>query len=158
MKLSLIKTLVQQLEEVNFLLPDGTFLPKHFHVTEIGLVTKNFIDCGGQIRKEEFCTFQLWEADDYSHRLSPQKLLKIITLSEKTLNIPDIEVEVEYQQNTIGRFGLEFNGVAFVLVEKQTDCLAKDKCGVPYTKEKIKLSQIGQTTNDNCCTPGSACC
>jgi predicted transcriptional regulator len=36
------------LENVTFQLPDGTTVPEHFHVTEVGLITKNFIDCGGK--------------------------------------------------------------------------------------------------------------
>jgi hypothetical protein len=45
MKLSEIKT-ANTLENVTFLLPNGTYVPEHFHVTEVGLITKNFIDCG----------------------------------------------------------------------------------------------------------------
>jgi hypothetical protein len=29
----------------------------HFHVTEVGLVTKNFIDCGGKVRMKLWWTF-----------------------------------------------------------------------------------------------------
>jgi len=31
----------------SFKLPEGTYLPAHFHMTEVGLVTKHFVDCGG---------------------------------------------------------------------------------------------------------------
>jgi hypothetical protein len=48
MKLSEIKKL-DTLENVTFQLPDGTTVPEHFHVTEVGLITKNFIDCGGKL-------------------------------------------------------------------------------------------------------------
>ena len=33
-----------------FALPDGGFVPAHFHITEVGHVEKNFIDCGGTVR------------------------------------------------------------------------------------------------------------
>jgi len=72
---------------------------------------------------------------DFDHRLSASKLLKIIALSEKILNLGDYEVEVEYQTNTIGRYGLGFNGTSFILINKQTDCLAKNNCGVPEEKQ-----------------------
>ncbi len=158
MKLSEIKNHLTAVEAVNFVLPDGTRVPENFHVTEVGLITKNFIDCGGTVRKETVVNFQLWEdAGDQDHRLKPKKLLDIITLSEKVLGIEDYEIEVEYQGTTIGRYGLGFNGAAFTLVNKQTACLALDQCGIPAEKQKVSLSAIG-SNNSNSCAPGGGCC
>ncbi len=155
MRLSEIKTLLGTLDTLAFQLPNGTLVPRHFHVTEVGKVTKNFIDCGGTVRKEEVVNFQLWQADDYDHRLHPEKLVHIIELSEKVLGIEDLEIEVEYQGDTIGKFGLDFDGTHFLLTTKQTDCLAKDQCGIPAEKPKRKLSELQAT---NSCAPGSGCC
>ena len=155
MTLSEVKNSLRKLETIGFKLPNGTLVPNHFHVTEIGKITKNFIDCGGTLRNEEVVNFQLWNANDYDHRLHPEKLLNIIELSEKVLGIEDSEIEVEYQGQTIEKFGLDFNGTHFLLTSKQTDCLAKDQCGVPAEKPKLKLSQL-QT--ESCCTPDSGCC
>ena len=80
MKLSEVKNQLSTLETVTFQLPNGTFVPEHFHVTEVGLVTKNFIDCGGTVRNETVVNFQLWDANDFEHRLKPKKFLDIITL------------------------------------------------------------------------------
>src|SRR6478752_4137716 len=126
MKLSEVKNKLQSLEELNFQLANGTFVPQHFHVTEVGAVTKDFIDCGGTVRHEKVVSFQLWEANDYEHRLAPQKLVSIINLAEKVLGLGDWEVEVEYQAETIGKFGLEFSNDHFVLSTKTTACLASD--------------------------------
>jgi hypothetical protein len=156
MKLSEIKNILQSVQAVNFKLPDGSLVPQHFHVTEVGQVIKKFIDCGGTVREEKVINFQLWQAEDFDHRLKPQKLLDIIALSEKVLNLEDLEIEVEYQSETIGKFGLHFNGENFVLLNKQTDCLAPDKCAVPPAKQKVKLSEINITNNT--CTPGGGCC
>lgn len=158
MKLSEIKTLLTTAEAVNFRLPDGTFVPEHFHVTEVGIVDKHFIDCGGTVRREKVVNFQLWNANDAEHRLKPGKLLNIIALSEKVLGMEDYAIEVEYQSDTIGKYDLDFNGKEFVLVAKQTDCLAKENCGVPVAKEKISLSMLGKEKAEACCTPGSKCC
>lgn len=155
MTLSEIKTKLNVLETIAFQLPNGTLVPNHFHVTEVGKVTKDFIDCGGTVRHEEVVNFQLWNADDYDHRLHPEKLLNIIKLSEKVLNIGDLEIEVEYQSDTIGKFGLDFDGKNFVLTSKQTDCLAKDNCGIPEAKPKVNLSDL---SNEPCCTPDGNCC
>lgn len=156
MKLSEVKSALNQLETIAFQLPTGELVPTHFHVTEVGKITKHFIDCGGTVRNENVANFQLWNADDYNHRLHPEKLVNIIELSEKILELEDLEVEVEYQAETIGKFGLEFDGINFLLTSKQTDCLAKDKCGIPEKKPKIRLSTL--QTSETSCTPGSGCC
>lgn len=154
MKLSEVKNKLQSLETIAFQLPNGELVPNHFHVTEVGKITKNFIDCGGTVRNEEVINFQLWNANDYDHRLHPEKLVKIIELSEKTLGLGDSEIEVEYQGETIQKFGLDFDGTNFLLTSKQTDCLAKDKCGIPVEKPRIRLSQLQATS----CDPTSGCC
>lgn len=155
MKLSQAKSELQKLETIGFLLPNGELVPNHFHVTEVGKITKHFIDCGGTVRHEEVVNFQLWNANDYDHRLHPGKLLNIIELSEKVLGIEDLDIEVEYQGNTIEKFGLDFDGTNFLLTSKQTDCLAKDKCGIPTEKQKVKLSDLN---TEPCCSPEGNCC
>lgn len=156
MKLSEIKKILSNVDTVAFVLENGTAVPEHFHVTEVGLITKNFIDCGGTIRNEKVVNFQLWNANDFDHRLKPKKLLDIIELSEKVLEIGDYKIEVEYQYETIGKYELDFNGKEFLLLNKKTACLAEDQCGIPATKPKIRLSQIN--TQNNSCTPGGGCC
>ncbi len=136
MKLSEIKEILPTLDHVEFQLENGTFVPEHFHITEVGTVTKHFIDCGGTVRNEKVINFQLWNADDFEHRLKPVKLLNIIKLSEEKLGIEDDEIEVEYQNTTIGRFDLEFNGKNFVLKNKTTACLAHDVCEIPTENKK----------------------
>ncbi|MDE5528828.1 MULTISPECIES: DUF6428 family protein [Bacteroidota] len=155
MKLSKIKEILPTLENVEFQLENGTFVPEHFHVTEVGQINKNFIDCGGTIRNEKVVNFQLWNANDFEHRLKPTKLLNIIKLSEEKLGIEDAEIEVEYQSDTIGKYDLDFNGKIFVLKSKTTACLAQDACGIPTEKQKVKLSELNSAA---CCTPNSGCC
>ena len=156
MTLSEIKKHLGNAEGVNFKLPNGSYVPEHFHVTEVGLVTKHFIDCGGTERFEKVANFQLWNANDTEHRLQPKKLANIIALSEKVLGLEDVEIEVEYQSDTIGKYGLDFDGTDFILTTRQTACLAQDACGVPQQKQKINLSQLQDQTA--CCTPGGNCC
>lgn len=155
MTLSDVKTALKQAEEIAFQLPTGELVPAHFHVTEIGQVSKQFIDCGGTVRRESHVSFQLWNAADYNHRLHPEKLLQIIALSEKYLAIENREVEVEYQGETIETYGLNFDGKRFLLTSKNTDCLAKDSCGIP---EEKSAKAVDDSKNNSCCTPGSGCC
>jgi len=155
MNLSQIKNHLSILSEVNFLLPNGKRVPAHFHVTEIGLINKHFIDCEGTIRHQKVVNFQLWNANDLEHRLKPQKLLNIISLSERKLGIENLEIEVEYQTDTIGKYGLEFNGADFLLTTLQTDCLAKENCGI---SNENKIEILTQNESAACCTPGGGCC
>ncbi|HET8885115.1 MAG TPA: DUF6428 family protein [Salinimicrobium sp.] len=155
MKLSEVKSILRGLKTIGFQLPNAELVPSHFHVTEIGKISKHFIDCGGTVRNEEVINFQLWNANDYNHRLHPEKLVDIIELSEKILNLEDLEIEVEYQGQTIEKFGMDFNGKNFLLTSKNTDCLAKDNCGVPSQKPKLKLVEL---QNSSRCTPDSGCC
>lgn len=156
MKLSELKTILKDYKSVKFQLPNGKMVPNHFHVTEVGNIQKHFIDCGGTIRKESVINFQLFTATDYDHRLSAQKLRSIIELSEEKLDLEDFEIEVEYQGDTIGKYGLEFQNGVFQLTSTQTDCLAKDKCGIPQEKPRIRLSTL--QAQESGCTPGSGCC
>lgn len=157
MNLSQVKAILPTLDNVAFKLENGTVVPEHFHVTEVGMITKRFIDCGGTIRDEKTVNFQLWNADDYDHRLKPTKLLHIIELSEKQLGIEDAEIEVEYQGETIGKYALAFDGTYFILQNKTTACLALDQCGIPQEKQHIKMSEL--TSNPSaCCSPKTGCC
>ncbi len=157
MTLSKIKDLLLMVDTVEFQLEDTTKVPEHFHVTEVGQSTKTFIDCGGVIRTEKLVNFQLWNADDYDHRLKPAKLLNIIKLSEEKLGIEDAEIEVEYQGATIGKYDLDFNGQQFILKNKTTACLALDACGIPVEKQQINLAEL-QKSGSTACTPGGGCC
>jgi hypothetical protein len=108
MKLSEIKNHIKSLEKIGFQLPNGKLVASHFHVTEVGKITKDFIDCGGKVRSETVINFQLWEENDYDHRLHPEKLINIIELSEKRFKFDDLEIEVEYQgEETIGKYNLD---------------------------------------------------
>ncbi len=155
MKLSEVVSILREMDQVQFTLPNGALVPAHFHVTEVGRIQREFIDCGGQVRRESYINFQLWEADDFDHRLSASKLIGIIKKAQEVLALQDEQVEVEYQGASIERYDLDMEGSVFHLRAKTTNCLAPDKCGVP--KEKIRVN-IAQLSNDTSCKPGSGCC
>ena len=156
MKLSEFKNIISSTEKINFQLENKETIPEHFHITEIGVVSKKFIDCGGVLRDETKITFQLWHANDYDHRLSVEKVNQILYQAEKELPIEDFEIEVEYQKSTIGKYSLDFNDNCFVLKAKTTACLAEDNCGIPIEKLKIPSSTFGD--DSSCCSPESGCC
>lgn len=157
MKLSEFKNHLSTISTLVFVQVNGVSVPKHFHITEVGLTTKHFIDCGGTVRKEKNISFQLWVANDLDHKLESENLQRIISASEKLFENEDFDIEIEYQTETIGLYGLEISGDQFMLTPKKTNCLAKDHCGVPQEKTKLKLSEI-QTSSLSCCAPNTTCC
>lgn len=118
-----------------FVLPRGEMVPAHFHVTEVGRVDKSFIDCGGTQRQSSACLLQLWTASDFDHQLAAGKLAKILRLAEPVLKSRELPVEVEYGVEVAAQFVVaecvaSRERLLFILAAKQTDCLAKDRCGV----------------------------
>lgn len=146
---------LDQVDDLTFVLPNGTYVPPHFHMTEVALVSKKFVDCGGAMREESVITFQLWSADDYDHRLAPCKAYGIVERAQEALGFDNLEVEVEYQSDTIGSYGLDFSNGRFILTTKQTDCLAKDKCGIQ--EDKPAMANLVESS-ESCCSPESGCC
>lgn len=153
MLLSALKQKLGEIETLEFQLPDGQFVPAHFHITEIGNVSRDYIDCGGTLRQENKFNLQLWVSSDSDHRLAPDNLLNILQLAEKQLGFSNEEVEVEYQESTIGRYELAFNGTVFQLINTQTACLAPDQCGIPQEKPRVRVTVGGLS-----CDPNSGCC
>ena len=79
---------------LHFMLPDGDFVPAHFHVTEVGRVQKDFIDCGGTTRSATTCVLQVWAAGDTDHRLDTTRLAAIMRLAAPLLKSDAMPVEV----------------------------------------------------------------
>lgn len=151
MTLEQFKHTLKTVTEVNFKKMDGTSIPAHFHITEVGEITKKFIDCGGTVRNETVVSMQLWASQDFWHRIEPNKLLSIIDLSIKRLGLQNQEIEIEYQNETIGKYNVDFINGVFVLIPTKTACLAEQQCGIPIV-EKVK------STVQTCCAPNSGCC
>lgn len=150
-----LKSKLDTQEGVSFLLPDGTSVPSHFHITEVGKVTKDFIDCGGTVRQTSVANLQLWKSVDIDHRLSAEKLLGIINLSQSKLKIADhLNIEVEYQGETIGKYGLADANDTLQLTTLHTDCLAPSSCGTPDLQIVDTIAEAAS----QCCAPGGGCC
>ena len=134
---------------VHFVLPDGGRIPDHAHVTEVGRIDREFLDCGGELRKTSLCCLQVWVADDTDHRLPARKLAAIIGRALEPLRLADLPVEIEYEDGFISQFpvvAVEVNDVVVVrLGTKHTDCLAKE----------VWLPPSASATS---CSPGSGCC
>jgi hypothetical protein len=145
-------------DSLRILLPDGTAVPSHFHVTEVGRVQKDFIDCGGTVRRTVSCQLQLLVATDFQHRLAAGKLLKIIGLSEPVLGEEPLPLTVEYGQKfavvyPVHEIDFAEGVLKLQLGYSQTACLAPDTCGLSYEES----GRPGAVASGGC-LPGSGCC
>ena len=120
---------------IQFMLPDGDYVPAHFHITEIGRVHKDFVDCGGTVRSSTACVLQVWVADDVRHRLDASTLARIFRTARPLLGSDELPMEVEYESGVVSQFPVSAaevtpSGILFHLGAKHTACLAPDRCGV----------------------------
>jgi len=114
-------------------LPDGTTAPAHFHITEIGAISKAFLDCGGKSHTGQTCVLQVWVVDDYDHRIQAGKLGGILGKAQNLFDSAEIPVEFEHEAPVLTRMPIESHQVdehtiTFHLSYKKADCLAKDIC------------------------------
>ena len=124
--------------KMHWMLPDQSFVPAHYHITEVGRVQKDFIDCGGTVRSTTACVLQVWVANDVDHRLESSKLASIMDVAAPLLQSDELPVEVEYEEGVISQYpigGMEVtpSGLLFYLGTKHTACLAPEKCKVGDT-------------------------
>ncbi|MEO0452965.1 MAG: DUF6428 family protein [Verrucomicrobiota bacterium] len=141
----------QESGELTLILPDQSVIPAHFHITEVGHLTREFIDCGGTIRTMESCLLQIWVADDVDHRVGVNTFLAILEHGKPVLSGRDMELEFEYacpyvSHFALGKIEIDSGKTRFHLKNKETDCLAKDVCGITEP-----------SSSSDCCS-GSGCC
>ena len=155
MRLSGLRSVLKQYPHTSprFILPDGNLIPAHAHVTEVGHVTKNFIDCGGVIGKSETVLLQTHVGRDTDHRLKSDRFAKILDLGQRVLPHNKLEVEVEYDCCVVAQYPItEVNPAGqhldVVLGNRRTQCLAQER-----------QKAAGSMSDDTCCgTAAVSCC
>ena len=165
MKLSQFTELLQSHPEkpFNLVLPGSHTVPASFHITEVGHVTKKFIDCGGKLHSVESCQLQVWLGEDTDHRLYAGKMAHVLGLAKAKGVLPadDLDVEIEYEDAAISQyavtgFSVTESAVVLNLDGKHTDCLAKELCCPPTLLPMAMATSAG--TEAACCAPGGGCC
>jgi hypothetical protein len=152
MKLSDLRAVLENYPDSfpRFVLPDGDSIPPHAHVTEVGHVVKNFIDCGGVTGKSETVVLQTHVGQDTDHRLKTDRFAKILQLGERLLPHDQLEVEVEYDCCVVAQYPITEARPAgehleLILGKRQTQCLAQER------REAASAAAC-------CTTAASACC
>lgn len=151
MKLSDLRTELDRFPDTfpRFVLPNRERIPAHAHVTEVGHVVKNFIDCGGVTGKSETVLLQTHVGGDTDHRLKADRLARILELGRRVLPHDQLEVEIEYDCCVVAQYpvdGVKRGGehLDIYLGKRRTQCLAQTR------REKAAV-------NDCCATSVAAC-
>lgn len=137
----------------------GSFVGANYHITEVKNITIDAIDCGARPDYWKETVIQLWESPkekDKRDYMSAYKALSILNKVDKVKPMErEVEVKFEYSnpnfhtaQLFVNAHQVSGDNLIFHLGVKQTDCKAKETCGVPETIEE-SVSE---------CAPGSGCC
>lgn len=69
--------------EMKRILPGGTQVQPHAHVTEVARINKGFADSGGKFREESLWRLHTWVAEDFEHRPTAGKLRPSIAMRRR---------------------------------------------------------------------------
>ena len=132
-----------------FVLPDGDYIPAHAHVTEVGHVVRNFIDCGGLTGKEEKVVLQTHVGNDTDHRLRSDRFAKILQLGSHLIPSANLDVDVEYDCCVVAQYPIaeatpDGEHLNLILQRSRTQCRAHER-------------REGETAV-GCCATSAACC
>jgi hypothetical protein len=132
-----------------FVLPNGDCIPAHAHVTEVGHVVRNFIDCGGLTGKDEKVVLQTHVGDDTGHRLRSDRFAKILRLGDRVVPSADLDVDVEYDCCVVAQYPIakatpDGEHLNLILRRSRTQCRARER------RES--------KTAAGCCAASTACC
>jgi hypothetical protein len=159
MQLSEFKQGLGQHAEKNliFLLPTGTRIPLHAHVTDVARIEKRSIDCGGTTRTESYCRLQAWFSDDTGHRIAAHTLLKVLEKAGGVLGAEDLEVDLEYEAPFISQFPVttvepDGGNLVIHLGIRHTACRAQEVCIAPGASEKpLSFKSLPRLETVKCC-------
>src|SRR3989440_12474677 len=115
-----------------FVLPDGDYIPAHAHVTEVGHVVRNFIDCGGLTGKEEKIVLQTHVGSDTDHRLRSDRFAKILQFGNRVIPNADLDVDVEYDCCVVAQYPIaeaapDGDHLNLILRRSRTQCRARER-------------------------------
>src|SRR6059058_4144987 len=130
-------------------LPDGDYIPAHAHITEIGHVVRNFIDCGGLSGTEEKVVLQTHVGSDTDHRLTSDRFATILQLGSRVIPSGDLNVDVEYDCCVVAQYPIaeaapDGEHLNLILQRGRTQCRARER----------RESE----TATGCCATSATCC
>lgn len=138
----------------------GQLVGANYHVTEVKNIAIDSVDCGAGTDFWKETIIQLWESPTEKDKTEFMTSNKALSILNKVDSIKPMEKEVEVKfeysnanfhtaQLFVNDHEVIENRLILKLGIEQTDCKAKDECGVP-------LEVNSQEANS--CAPGSGCC
>ncbi len=138
----------------------NSFVRPNYHITEIKNITIDAVDCGAKTDFWKETIIQLWEDPNEMETEGSMSAFKALGILNKVNSIKPMEREVEVKfeysnpnfhmaQLFVNDVELSQDRIIMKLGVAQTNCKAKDTCGV--TTEVV-------TQKENSCASGSGCC
>jgi len=132
-----------------FVLPDGDYIPAHAHLTEVGHLVRNFIDCGGLGGKEERVVLQTHVGDDTDHRLRSDRFAKILRLGRRVIPSANLDVDVEYDCCVVAQYPIadakpDGEHLNLILQRGRTQCRVRER-------RQSETAAAGCATSAACC-------
>ena len=132
----------------------------NYHITEIKNITVDSVDCGAGIDFWKETVIQLWESPEEIGKqdfMNSHKALEILSRVDRIKPMEkEVEVKFEYSNDTfhtaqlfVNSYSIKDEQLVLHLGINQTDCKAKDTCGIPSKIEVV---------SENSCSPDSGCC
>ena len=140
---------------------EGQFVDTNYHITEVKNTVIHSVDCGGRADQWNETIIQLWESPEEKGKIGYLKVQKALEIFDRVHNIHPLDgaaiVKFEYSNENFHKAHLEIHNIELTsskvivkLFVTETDCKAKDVCGVPET--------VLVNEQQNSCAPGSGCC
>ena len=136
------------------------FVGANYHITEVKHVKIDSVDCGSGTDAWNETIIQLWESPSEKGKRDYMSTFKALGILKKVGQMKpydmDAEIKFEYSNDTfhtaqlfLNDYSISEKQVILKLGVQQTDCKAKETCGVP---------EPAMAEAEGCCTPGSGCC
>lgn len=138
----------------------GQLVGANYHITEVKHLKVDSVDCGARTDSWNETIVQLWESPSEIGKTEYMSAYKALGILNKVGKMKPYdlssEVKIEYSnplfhtaQLFINDFEIYGANLVAKLAVEQTDCKAKDQCGVP---------EAATATAAESCAPGSGCC
>jgi len=136
------------------------FVGANYHITEVKHVKIDSVDCGSGTDAWNETIVQLWESPSEKGKRDYMSTFKALGILKKVGQMKpydmDAEIKFEYSNEVfhtaqlfLNDYTISNNQLILNLGVQQTDCKAKETCGVP---------EPAMAEAEGCCTPGSGCC
>lgn len=138
----------------------GKFVGANYHITEVKHVKIDSVDCGSGTDAWNETIVQLWESPSEKGKRDYMSTFKALGILKKVGQMKpydmDAEIKFEYSNEAfhtaqlfLNDYTISNNQLILNLGVQQTDCKAKETCGVP---------EPAMAEAEGCCTPGIGCC